>query len=152
MQDLNQRLDVWIQTAYHRSPHGGLPPATSPVQRWQRDIEQVRQLPPATDVRRLFFFRLDRVVRRDSTFLLQKRFYEAPAHLTGQKVEVRFDPLDPAQADIYSGGLFQGAARIVDPVANGLWISSRPEPKAPPQPSGINYVELLLKKREDGDV
>jgi putative transposase len=151
MENLNARLDSWIQTGYHRSVHGGLDNA-SPLQRWQRDIERIRQLPPATDVRRLFFYRLDRVVRRDSTFLLQKRFYEAPAHLVTQKVEVRFDPLDPSQADIYSGGIFQGAARIVDPVANGLWIASKPEPAPTPQPTGINYVELLHQQREERDV
>jgi transposase InsO family protein len=152
MEDLNARLDAWIQTAYHRTPHGGLPPNTTPLQRWQRDIERVRQLPAATDVRRLFFFRLDRVVRRDSTFLLQKRFYEAPAHLAGQKVEVRFNPLDASEADVFSGGVFQGAARLADPVANGLWIAHKPEPAAAAEPTGINYVELLHQKREDGDV
>lgn len=152
MEDLNTRLDAWIQTAYHRTPHGGLPPNTTPLQRWQRDIERVRQLPPATDVRRLFFYRLDRVVRRDSTFLLQKRFYEAPAHLAGQKVEVRFDPLDPSQADVFWGGVFQGEARLADPVANGLWIAAKSEPAPAPEPTGINYVELLYQKREDGDV
>jgi transposase InsO family protein len=152
MPDLNARLDAWIQTAYHRTPHGGLPPNTTPLQRWQRDIERVRQLPPATDVRRLFFYRLDRVVRRDSTFLLQKRFYEAPAPLAGQKVEVRFDPLDPSQADVFLGGVFQGEARLADPVANGLWIAAKSEPAPAPAATGINYVELLHKKREDGDV
>jgi transposase InsO family protein len=152
MPDLNARLDAWIQTAYHRGAHGGLPPNTTPLQRWQRDIERVRQLPPATDVRRLFFFRLDRVVRRDSTFLLQKRFYEAPAHLAGQKVEVRFDPLDASQTDVFSGGVFQGAARLADPVANGLWIAAKSEPAPAAEPTGINYVELLHQKREDSDV
>jgi transposase InsO family protein len=152
MDDLNARLDAWIQTAYHRSPHGGLAPNTTPLQRWQRDIERIRQLPPATDVRRLFFYRLDRMVRRDSTFLLQKRFYEAPAHLAGHKVEVRFDPLDSSQVDVYSGGILQGTARLVDPVANGLWISPKSEPAPAPEPTGINYVELLYQKREDGDV
>jgi transposase InsO family protein len=34
--------------------------------------------------------RLDRVVRRDCTFLLQNRFYEAPPHLASQSIEVRF--------------------------------------------------------------
>ncbi len=43
---------------------------TTPLLRWQRDIEHIRQLPPATDFRRLFFHRLDRVVRRDCIFLL----------------------------------------------------------------------------------
>jgi transposase InsO family protein len=150
IEDLNARLDAWIQTAYHRASHGGLAPNTTPLQRWQRDIERVRQLPPGSDVRRLFFFRMDRVVRRDSTFLLQKRFYEAPAHLAGQKVEVRFDPLDPSQPDVFFGGVFQGAARLADPVANGLWISAKSEPAA--ESTGINYVELLYQKREDGDV
>src|SRR5712691_5929564 len=152
MEDLNARLDVWIHTACHRSPHGGLPANVTPLQRWHRDIERVRQLPPATDVRRLFFYRLDRLVRRDSTFLLQKRFYEAPAHLAGQKVEVRFDPLDPSQADVFLGGVFQGEARLADPVANGLWIAAKSEPAPAPEPTGINYVELLHQKREDGDV
>ena len=152
MEDLNSRLDAWIQTAYHRSPHGGLSDNITPVQRWQRDIERVRQLPPATDVRRLFFYRLDRVVRRDSTFLLQNRFYEAPAHLAGHKVEVRFDPIDPAQADVYSGGMLQGAARLVDPVANGQWIAHKLQPAPAPQPTGLNYVELLHQKREHDDV
>lgn len=152
MENLNSRLDAWIQTAYHRAPHGGLLDNATPLQRWQRDIERVRQLQPATDVRRLFFYRLDRLVRRDSTFLLQKRFYEAPPHLTGQKVEVRFDPIDPSQADVYSGGMLQGVARLVDPVANGLWIPAKPEPAPAPKPTGINYVELLHQKREDGDV
>ena len=55
MEDLNARFDAWIQTAYHCTPHGGLAPNTTPLARWQRDIERVRQLPPATDVRRLFF-------------------------------------------------------------------------------------------------
>src|SRR3989454_1825221 len=121
MNDLNTRLDAWIQTTYHRTPHGGLPPNTTPLQRWQRDMERVRQLPPATDVRRLFFYRLDRLVRRDSTFLLQKRFYEAPA-------------------------------RLADPIASGLWIAAKSQPAPTPAPTGINYVELLHQKREDGDV
>jgi transposase InsO family protein len=152
MSDLNARLDSWLQSAYHRTPHGGLSANTTPLQRWQRDIERVRQLPPASDVRRLFFYRLDRVVRRDSTFLLQKRFYEAPAHLAGQKVEVRYDPIDSAEVDVFSGGLFQGAARLADPIANGLWIAPQSAPAPVPEPTGINYVELLHQKREDGDV
>jgi hypothetical protein len=73
--ELNERLQAWVDD-YHRSEHSAL--ATTPLLRWQRDIEQVRQLPPATDLRRLFFHRLDRLVRRDSTFLLHNRLYEAP--------------------------------------------------------------------------
>ena len=59
-------------------------------------------------------------MRRDSTFLLKNHFFEAPSHLAGKRIEVRFDPLDLTQLEIYSEGKPEGMARLVDAVANGL--------------------------------
>ena len=114
---LNERMWHWLDTVYHRREHSSL--QTTPLLRWQRDIQQVRQLPPATDMRRLFFHRVDRLVRRDSTFLLRNRFFEAPPPLAGKRIEVRFDPLDLAHVEIYCDGKPEGAARLVDAVVNG---------------------------------
>jgi transposase InsO family protein len=50
LEQLNERLWHWIDTVYHRAEHSAL--QTTPLLRWQRDVEQVRQLPPATDLRR----------------------------------------------------------------------------------------------------
>jgi transposase InsO family protein len=147
LEDLNERLWAWIDNAYHCSEHSAL--GTTPLVRWQRDIEHIRQLPPATDLRPLFFHRLDRVVRRDCTFLLQNRFFEAPAHLAGETIEVRFDPLDPATVEIYFQGQPQGTARLVDPVLNAQRPSPKPSPAPAPQPTGINFVELLKKKKQE---
>ena len=105
LEDLNERLWAWIDNAYHRTGHSSL--GTTPLVRWQRDIGHIRQLPPATDLRRLFFHRLNRLVRRDCTFLLENRYYEAPPQLAGETVEVRFDPLDTTSVEIY----FQGNRR-----------------------------------------
>ena len=146
LQDLNARFWAWIDNAYHCSEHTAL--GTTPLLRWQRDIEQIRLLSPTTDLRRLFFYRLDRLVRKDCTFLLQNRFYEAPPHLAGQTIEVRFDPLDTSQVDIYFQGQPQGVARIVDPIVNAQLPSSKPKPSPEPQSTGINYVELLNRKKE----
>jgi len=147
LEDLNPRLWAWLDNAYHATAHSAL--GTTPLLRWQRDIEHIRQLPPATDLRRLFFHRLDRVVRRDSTFLLQGRFYEAPPDLASQTIEVRFDPLDPASVEIYFQGQPQGRARLVDPVVNAQLPSAKPPKLAEPEPTGINFVELLNKKKEE---
>jgi transposase InsO family protein len=117
LEQLNERLWHWLDTVYHRHEHSAL--HTTPLLRWQRDIQQVRQLPPATDMRRLFFHRVDRLVRRDSTFLLRNRFFEAPPQLAGKRIEVRFDPLDLAHVEIYCDGKPEGAARLVDTVVNG---------------------------------
>ena len=149
LEDLNARFQTWLETVYHRTVHSAI--EMTPLARWQRDIEQVRQFPPSTDLRRLFFHRADRLVRRDSTVLIQKRFYEAAPHLTGRRVEVRFDPLDPSQIEVHFEGQFEGIARVVDAVVNA---QLPPRPKHVPEtgaPTGINYVELLQKK-EAGDV
>jgi putative transposase len=42
---LNQRLWVWIEQVYHRSEHSGL--GTTPLLRWQRDIESIVNFHPA---------------------------------------------------------------------------------------------------------
>ena len=117
LNQLNERLWHWLDTVYHRREHSSL--QTTPLLRWQRDIAQVRQLPPATDMRRLFFHRADRLVRRDSTFQLNNRFFEAPPLLAGKKIEARFDPLDLTHVEIYCDGKPEGVARLVDAVVNG---------------------------------
>jgi putative transposase len=147
LEELNDRLWTWIENAYHRAEHSAL--GATPLLRWQRDIEHVRQLPPATDLRRLFFYRLDRLVRRDCTFLLHNRFYEAPPHLSGETIEVRFDPLDTAEVEIYFQGQAQGLARLVDPVINAQLPSTKRPAPAEPAPTGINFVELPKKKKDE---
>jgi transposase InsO family protein len=42
VEELNDRLWIWIESVYHRSPHSAL--GRTPLARWQRDIEQIRQL------------------------------------------------------------------------------------------------------------
>ena len=148
--DLNARFQVWLDSVYHREKHGAL--ETTPLERWQRDIEHVRQLPPSTDLRRLFFYRVDRLVRRDSTFLVHRRFYEAPPRLAGRRIELRFDPLDPIEMEVHFEGQMVSTARPVDAVVNA---QLPPTPKSDPQsgePTGINYIELLQTEKEDGDV
>jgi putative transposase len=149
LEDLNARFQTWLETVYHRTVHSAI--QMTPLARWQRDIEQVRQLPPSTDLGRLFLHRADRLVRRDSTVLIHKRFYEVSSHLSGRRVEVRFDPLDLTQIEIHVDGQFEGHARIVDTHVNA---QLPPRAKHTPETgasTGINYVEMLQKK-EGGDV
>jgi hypothetical protein len=142
LDQLNERLYGWIENGYHRSEHSAL--ATTPLVRWQKDIEHVRPLSPGTDLRRLFWHRFDRLVRRDSTFLLHGRLYEAPAPLAGRMVEVRCDPLqEGSPVEVWWEGQLQASARPLDAVANGQLPSPKPAAPPAPQPTGINFVELV---------
>ena len=133
--ELNDRLWAWLEQVYHVSEHSGL--GTTPLLRWQRDIERIRQLPPSSDLRRLFFYRLNRLARRDATFLLRGYFYEAPSHLS--------------QVEIYFQGQAQGLGRLVDAVVNAKLPSCKPVPSPTPEPTGINFVELLQRKKRSGE-
>jgi hypothetical protein len=63
---------------------------------------------------------------------------------------VRFDPLDAAFVEIYFQGKPHGVARLVDPVVNGQLPSPKPANDAPrPEPTGINFVELLHDQKDD---
>jgi putative transposase len=144
---LNERLQAWIESVYHRSEHSAL--GTTPLLRWQQDIARVRPLPPGTDLRRLFFHRLDRLVRRDSTFLLRNRLYEAPAALAGRKIEVRFDPVDTSEVEVWWEGKRQATARLLDAVVNGKLPAAQPAAPVTPAATGINFVELLQEQHPD---
>jgi hypothetical protein len=146
LDELSDRLRAWLEHAYHRTEHNAL--GTTPLLRWQRDIDHIRQLPPATDLRRLFFHRLQRLVRRDCTFLTSSRFYEAPPHLARHIIEVRFDPLDAATVEIYVQGTRQGMARPVDPIVNSQVPAVRPRPPEAPVSTGSNFLEMLTKQHK----
>ena len=80
---------------------------------------------------------------------MKNRFYEAPPHLAGQTIEVRFDPLDAATVEIHFQGQPQGIARLVDPVVNAQLPSPKSSPAAEPEPTGINFIDLLIQKKNE---
>ena len=88
-------------------------------------------------------------MRRDCTFLLHNQYYEAPPELTGETIEVRFDPLDAAEVEIYFQGKRQATARLVDPVVNAGLPPVKRAAAAEPEPTGINFVELLKRKKQE---
>ena len=51
--------------------------------------------------------------------------------------------------EIYFQGQPQGTARLVDPVINAQLPSAKRPAKAEPEPTGINFVELLQRKKDE---
>jgi hypothetical protein len=69
----------------------------------------------------------------------------------GHTVEVRFDPLDAAEVEIWFQGQLQTTALPVDPVVNGQLPPARRSEAAQPEPTGINFVELLQRQKDNGE-
>ena len=111
LEDLNQAFWAWLDGYYHMRVHGTTKEA--PAERLARF--PVNPLPYSkAELRRLFFVEETRKVDKANCISLEGKIYEVPQELSGLTVQVRFDPFDPADAEIWSGGALQGQAQLLD--------------------------------------
>lgn len=113
MDELNRYLQEWLEEHYHERKHGetGEPP------RVRMGRHPVKALPYSKqELRRLFFIEEIRKVDKTGTISLNGQAYQVPAELCGLKVQIRYDPFDPSDADVHVDGLCAGSAVLSDPV------------------------------------
>jgi hypothetical protein len=122
--ELNARLWRWIEGEYHQRPHSALGGQT-PAERFAQRTLKLRMADPQTDWEALFLSRAERRVRLDATFSLEGHLWEAPVHLRGQLIEVRFNPFDWQRVDIWFGGKYVAAARRCDKQLNAKTYTDR---------------------------
>ena len=117
LEELNVRLWRWIEAEYHQRPHSALDGQT-PAERFQQRALKLRTADPQTDWEALFLSRTQRRVRLDATFSIEAKLWEAPVHLRGQLIEVRFNPFDWKRVEIWFGGKYVAPARLCDKQLN----------------------------------
>ena len=112
LEELNGKLATWLQEVYHPRLHAGI--GESPQDRFARSLSLLRTLDPQLDLDRLFYTRLERVVRKDGTVRIHNELFEVNLALRGLRVQLELDPwiLDPVCVR-YKGQDF-GQARKVD--------------------------------------
>jgi len=124
LEELNARLWRWIETDYHQRPHSALD-GQAPAERFAQRAVNLRTADPQTDWEALFLSRVERRVRLDATFSLEGQLWEAPVHLRGQVIQVRFDPFGWRRVEIWWDGKFVGPARRCDKQLNAKTYTDR---------------------------
>lgn len=117
LEELNRRLWQWIEREYHQRPHSALEGQT-PAARFAQRALNLRTADPQTDWEALFLCRCQRRVRLDATFSLEGQLWEAPVHLRGQLIHVRFDPFQWRRVEIWWDDKLVGLARRCDKQLN----------------------------------
>lgn len=115
--ELNERFWHWLETEYHRRPHGSLNGRT-PLERFAERSARLRILDEQTDVDGLFLARTTRRVRRDATISIDGRLFEVPVALRGRRIEVRYDPFAFSRLEVYLDELYIGRAQPCDKQLN----------------------------------
>jgi putative transposase len=97
-------------------------------------------------VRRAFLWREKRKVRKDATLSLQGNRYQVEPHLAGRTIELRFDPFDLSQIELYLDSTCLGLATVVVQNRQRHLAVERlaTEPPDPPKPkSSLDYLAAL---------
>ena len=124
LEELNARLWRWIEGEYHQRPHSALEGQT-PAERFAQRAVNLRTADPQTDWEALFLSRVERRVRLDATFSLDGQLWEAPVHLRGQVIQVRFDPFGWRRVELWWDGKYVGPAHRCDKQLNAKTYTGR---------------------------
>jgi len=112
LEELNGKLAHWLQEIYHPRVHEGI--GESPQERFARALPLLRPLDPHLDLDRIFYTRIDRVVRKDGTVRIDNDLYEVNLALRGLKVQLELDPWIKNPVLVRYKGQDFGAARKAD--------------------------------------
>jgi putative transposase len=120
LETLNRQFTDWVESEYNSVEHDAI--GMKPIDRFGIDLARVRFLAPSEHNDELFYAEATRKVKKDNTFSFAARRYETPVDLRDKEIQLRYDRhrTDTAAVVIYHKGQRQGAARLLDAVANGL--------------------------------
>jgi putative transposase len=145
---LNLSFLAWLEVVYHRKVHTET--GQSPLDRFRRDeAPTVRPVDPLT-LRQSFLFRVTRQVTKTGHVNFQGNRYSVPGYLVGEKVELRYDPFDLADVEIWYNGHYLEQARplqIQTTVQPGVTPDPVPPSEAAP-PTGVDYLAILRQEYE----
>ncbi len=147
LDDLNQSLLAWIEVVYHRKVHSET--GQSPLDRFRQDTApSVHTVDPLT-LRTAFLFRVTRRVTKTGHVSFVSNRYSVPGFLAGQTIELRYDPFDLTNLEIWFNGQFFAQAQPVHvPTSLQPGLSLDPTPPAPPPSTGLDYLAMLRQERE----
>lgn len=111
--ELNLALHCWVDW-YNNKIHGST--GMSPLQRFQNNMECVRPSPKDIDL--YFRYVEHRRVKKDRSFRLNGRLYEAPVGLIDRTIEVKFLEDSPLNVEIFFENISFGLANPIDPHIN----------------------------------
>ena len=143
---LNESLLAWIEVVYHRKLHSET--GQAPLERFRQDPAPSTRPADPQELRAAFRYREKRTVTKTATVSFRGNRYRVPAFLRGQTIELRYDPFDLAQIEVYFRDTFIEMAEV-ERLVTTVHPAVTPDPVPTPAPaSGVDYLALLRLERQ----
>lgn len=139
---LNQSLLAWLEVVYHRKLHSEI--GQSPLERFRQQPQTTTRPVDPASLRQAFLHRAHRQVTKTATISFQGNRYRVPDYLRGQTIELRYDPFDLSQLELWFQDTFLQLAQpdqLVKPSHPD--VTPDPQPASPPPETGLDYLALL---------
>ncbi len=148
LDDLNASFHAWVELVYHQTIHTET--NSCPLDRFQQSLAQltVRQADPVL-LRQAFLWREKRTVTRTATLSLQGNRYGVDPLLAGQQVDLRFDPFDLAEVEIWRDNHFVAQAQVQKlERARHLALDRIPSPSQETKPEHLDFLAALRAEHQ----
>lgn len=148
LDDLNASFHAWLELVYHHAIHAETEQA--PRDRFLQSIGQVvlREADPVL-LRQAFLWREKRTVTRTATLSLQGNRYSVDPLLAGQQVELRFDPFELTEVEVWQEGHFVAHAQVQKlERARHLALDRIPAPHQEVKPEQIDFLAALRAEHQ----
>ncbi len=148
LEELNASFQAWVELIYHKAVHSETNQA--PLDRFQQSLTRitVRQAEPR-QLREAFLWREKRTVTRTATLSLQGNRYSVDPILVGQQVELRFDPFELAEVEVWQNGRFVARAQVVKlERERHLALDRIPPPAQEAKPEHVDFLAALRAEHQ----
>ncbi len=144
--DLNEALWAWLERVYHRRVHSET--RKTPLDAYHEGLDHVRAADPVK-VGRAFLWRYKRKVSANGFLSLLGNKYSVDLAWAGQKLELRLDPFDLSQVDVYRDARPVARARIRELKRSSVRALDL-EPLTAPEPDqpsvGVSFLDALRRE------
>jgi putative transposase len=148
LEELNASFQAWVELIYHQVVHSEM--GQAPLERFQQGLSQItlRQADPAK-LREAFLWRDKRTVTRTATLSLQGNRYSVDPLLAGQQVELRFDPFELSEVEVWQNSRFLAKAQVVKlERERHLALDRIPPPVQEASPAHVDFLAALRAEHQ----
>ena len=147
--ELNSALAAWIEVEYNNKIHSGT--GETPNERWRNNIKKhpPRRITDLDTFNALFLWRAERTIDKFGTIRFQSNSYPIRGLPVGTNIQLRYNPFDLAQVQVYHEGGFYCVLRASKLSRKAVREVPEERKKSRFSPEAADYFKRIREKASE---